>query len=66
MNYPVWHDNKGDPITCIEKIKVMEENIDELSLIAIDLVDDAVLMGISEQQIKDFLSDLIQSLTTRF
>lgn len=62
MTYPVWHNDKSEKVTCVEKIKVMEEGLDELKVIASDLLGDAIIMGISEKQLKDVLVQMMISL----
>ena len=62
MKYPTWHNDKNEIVTCVEKIKVMEEGLDELSSMALDLLEDGVLMGISEQQLRKTLAEMMQLL----
>lgn len=62
MNYPAWHNDENDKVTCVEKIKVMEEGLDELSQMAEDLLVDGILMGISRKQLQDTLRQLMQDL----
>lgn len=62
MKLPVWHDENGEPLACTEKIKVMSENLEELHQSAQDVFEDALLMGCSEQQIRNFLVYLIKNL----
>lgn len=62
MDYPVWHNDQKEKITCIEKIKVMEEGLDELLQMAEDLLGDGVLMGISQAQLKGAMAEMMQQL----
>lgn len=62
MIYPTWLNDNGEKVTCVEKIKVMEEGLDELQIMATDLLGDAMVMGINEQQVKQFLAQLMTSL----
>jgi hypothetical protein len=59
---PVWHQPDGNPVSCVEKIKVLNENLTELRQMAQDLVEDAILMGCDEAQIRAVLEQLIASL----
>lgn len=59
---PKWHSDNGDLISCTEKIKVMTQNMEELFQTAQDAFEDALLMGCSEQQVRDYLAQLIQNL----
>ena len=62
IDIPVWKDPQGGIVACVEKIKVMNENLEELQQMAQDALEDAILMGCDEQQVKDFLVRLMQSL----
>lgn len=48
-----WRRTDGSVISCIEKLKVMRENLAELRQCAIDALEDAVLMGCDEGQVKE-------------
>ena len=61
-----WQTSDGNKIACTEKLKVMQQNIDELSQIAQDAFEDGVLMGIDPQQIRQYLSDLMLKLDDSF
>lgn len=56
---PKWFGDDGTPVSCTEKIKVMTQNMDELYQVAQDAFEDALLMGCSEAQLRDYLSQLI-------
>ena len=59
---PKWFDAEGEPVSCTEKIKVMQQNLQELHEMAQEALEDAVLMGCSEAQVKDYLRVLMDSL----
>lgn len=59
---PKWHDKDGAPVSCTEKIKVMTQNMDELYQTAQDAFEDALLMGCSEAQLRDYLLQLVAAL----
>jgi len=61
-----WYGPDGEKIACTEKIKVMQQNIDELQQIAEDAFEDGVLMGINPDQIRQCLADLMMGLKTPF
>ena len=56
---PKWFSDDGSPVSCIEKIKVMNQNMAELYQAAQDAFEDALLMGCSEQQLRDYLQQLV-------
>lgn len=58
----VWRGPKGEIIACTEKNKVMRENLEELRQMAQDALEDAVLMGCDETQVREALADLMLSL----
>lgn len=59
---PKWQDDEGNLVSCTEKIKVMQQNLDELQQLAQDAFEDAILMGCSEKQVRAFLTELMQTL----
>ena len=58
----VWRGPKGEVIACTEKNKVMRENLEEIQQIAQDALEDAVLMGCDEAQVRQALAELMLSL----
>lgn len=62
MTKPTWRKPSGAPVSCTEKIKVLNENYDELRMLAQETLDDALLLGCSEQQIRDILRGMIDGL----
>ena len=49
---PVWLDEQGRTVACTEKIKVMQENMQELFQMAQDAFEDGLLMGCVEAQLR--------------
>ena len=45
-----------------KKVKVMTENLNELYQIAQDAFEDALLMGCSEKQLREYFRDLMAGL----
>lgn len=62
----VWRGPKGEIIACIEKNKVMQENLDEIRQTCQDALEDAVLMGCDEQQFRAVLTNLIGGLVNPY
>jgi hypothetical protein len=60
--FPVWRQPDGKPLSCVEKIKVLNENLAEIRQLAQDALEDGLLMGGSEQQLRSVLHELIDSL----
>lgn len=65
-DFPVWHTPEGEPVSCVEKIKVLNENLAELRDLAQDALEDGVLMGADEKQIREVLRGLIASLVNPY
>lgn len=59
---PTWKKPDGSPVSCVEKIKVLNENFAELRQMAQDALEDAVLLGCSEAQVRDVLHNLVNGL----
>ena len=63
---PTWRAPDGTPVACVEKIKVLNENILEIRQMCQDALEDAVLMGCDEEQIRAVLLELVRSLEEPF
>ncbi len=59
---PVWQGPDGKPVSCLEKIKVLNQNLEEIRQLCADAVEDAVLMGCDPEQIRGVLRQLVESL----
>ncbi|MDR3351659.1 MAG: hypothetical protein LBO00_01315 [Zoogloeaceae bacterium] len=54
-----WRAPDGSVIACTEKLKVLRENLAELRQCAQDALEDAVLMGCDEAQVKEaFIAEI--------
>ena len=60
--WAVWHRDDGSVVSCTEKVKVMNENLDELLQMAQDLLEDGLLLEISEAQLREVLHQLVNKL----
>ncbi len=60
--WPKWVRDDGSVVSCTEKVKVMTENFDEIKQIAQDALEDGLLMEVSEQQMREALRQLVESL----
>ncbi len=63
---PTWTDSDGAPLACVEKIKVLNENIVEIREMCREALEDAVLMGCDEQQIRNVLLAMVKTLEEPF
>jgi hypothetical protein len=64
--FPVWRTPEGEAVSCVEKIKVLNENLDELRGLAQDALEDAVLMGVDERQIREVLVQIVGGLVNPY
>ena len=65
-SFPTWRRPDGKPVSCIEKIKVLNENLGEIRQLAQDALEDGLLMGCSEEQLRQVLRDLVDSLNNPY
>ena len=61
-----WLDTNGEPLACRDKIKVLNENLVELRAMAQDALEDAVLMGCDERQVRDVLAGIVAGLVNPY
>ena len=66
LQLPTWHTPGGVPLSCREKIKVLNENLKELQEMAQDALEDAVIMGADEDQVRETLHQLVESLANPY
>jgi hypothetical protein len=60
--WPKWLRDDDSIVACTEKIKVMNENFDEIKQIAQDALEDGLLMEVSEIQMRTALHALVDAL----
>ncbi|HXP04829.1 MAG TPA: hypothetical protein VN808_11960 [Stellaceae bacterium] len=65
-SFPDWHTPEGEPVSCVEKIKVLNENLAELRELAQDALEDGVLMGCDEAQLREVLAGIIAGLVNPY
>ena len=59
---PVWRSPQGDVVACVEKLKVLRENLEEIQQLCQDALEDAVLMGCDDAQFRGVLAELVHKL----
>ena len=60
--FPIWRQPDGAPVTCREKIEVLNENLEEIRALAQDALEDAILMGCAESQVRETLHGIVDAL----
>lgn len=63
---PVWREPDGTPLSCREKIKVLNENLEELRQIAQDALEDGLIMGADEAQLRETLHGIVEQLVNPY
>ena len=58
----VWRDPAGEPVSCLEKVKVLNENLEEIHQMCQDALEDAVLMGCDEAQFREVLERVLKAI----
>ena len=66
IEFPIWRTPQGEPVSCVEKIKVLNENLAELRELAQEALEDAVLMGCDEAQVRKVLADLVAGIVNPY
>jgi len=59
---PVWRAPDGAPLSCEEKIRVLNENWEEILQTCQDALEDAVLMGCDEAMAREALIAAAQAV----
>lgn len=62
LDIPTWLTPEGEAVSCLEKIKVLNENLEEICALAQEALEDAVLMGADETQFRSVIRKLSESL----
>ncbi|GBQ12273.1 hypothetical protein [Swaminathania salitolerans] len=57
-----WTDRDGNPVSCVEKLKVLRENDAELRQTLQDVYEDALLMGVDPEVMRHHLRQMIDAL----
>ena len=63
---PTWHRDDKSVVACTEKIKVMQENFEEIQQMMQDAFEDGLLMEVSEAQMRAVLNQLVDNLANPY
>jgi uncharacterized protein (UPF0335 family) len=58
----VWRSPSGEVVACVEKLKVLREDLEEIQQHCQDALEDAVLMGCDEKQFRQVLANLVETV----
>lgn len=62
VDFPLWRTPQGEPLECYDKIKLLNENLEEIETLMRDALEEAILMGGSEQQLRELLIKMIMDI----
>jgi len=66
FDLPTWLTPEGEPVSCIDKIKVLNENLEEIRDLAQAALEDAVLMGCDEVQFREVIRKLSEAIVNPY
>jgi nitrogen fixation/metabolism regulation signal transduction histidine kinase len=66
LDLPTWRTEAGDLVSCVEKIKVLNENLEEIRALAQEALEDAVLMECDEAQFRQVMHALADGLVNPY
>lgn len=66
FDLPTWLTPEGEPVSCVDKIKVLNENLEEIRDLAQAALEDAVLMGCDEAQFREVIKNLSQAIVNPY
>ncbi|HUK10128.1 MAG TPA: hypothetical protein VLX09_19815 [Stellaceae bacterium] len=66
LELPVWLTPQGEKVSCIEKIKILNENLEEINAMAQEALEDAVLMGCDEHQFRQVIEKIMQGIVNPY
>jgi hypothetical protein len=62
----IWTQPDGRAVSCEEKLKVLNQNLDELRTVCQDAFEDALLMGCDEAQVRAVFASVVQGLVNPY
>ena len=57
-----WHQPDGKPVSCVEKLAVLNDNLAEIRDYCQDAFEDALLMGCDEKQVRDVFESIVKAI----
>jgi uncharacterized protein (UPF0335 family) len=58
----VWPQPDGQPVSCRDKVEILDENYEELRHVMQDAFEDALLMGVDEAAMRGAIAALLAGL----
>ena len=57
-----WRQPDGHPVSCEEKLAVLNENLDEIREYCQEAFEDALLMGCDESQVREVFESIVKAI----
>ena len=61
-----WIDKDGKALSCKDKLATLDDNLKELREIALDALEDAIVMGVAPETARRVFIEELQALQPRF
>jgi hypothetical protein len=62
VNGITWRQPDGRPVSCVEKLAVLNENLEEIRQYCQDAFEDALLMGCDEKQVRQVFESIVKAI----
>ena len=63
--YPkIWYSKNKEKISCKEKISLLNKNILDFNDLALEIYDEAILMGVKKEQIEEVLAATVKNINS--
>ncbi len=57
-----WRQPDGRPVSCEEKLAMLNENLDEIREYCQEAFEDALLMGCDEKQVREVFESIVKAI----
>ncbi len=57
-----WRQPDGTPVSCVEKLAVLNDNLEEIRQYCQDAFEDALLMGCDEKQVRQVFESIVKAI----
>jgi hypothetical protein len=58
----IWRQPDGTPVSCVEKLAVLNDNLEEIRQYCQDAFEDALLMGCDEKQVRQVFESIVEAI----
>lgn len=57
-----WRQPDGIPVSCVEKLAVLNDNLEEIRDYCQEAFEDALLMGCDEKQVREIFESIVKAI----